>query len=101
MSNEGEFNHRFEIIYRPESTLGTSNLNNNELQVYKDGHDFVVLNKKFNLDEVAIYDTSGRLIQQTSPKSKEYRLAAKLWNNGVYLLKIKYNTTTTTKRVIK
>lgn len=85
----GEQTGRFEILYRPETILATDNAIKENVQVFRDGSEFVVRSSQKALTEVQILDAAGRMIINLNGKqSKEVRFAADRISNGIYLLKI-------------
>ncbi|ACU08393.1 protein containing immunoglobulin-like domain [Flavobacteriaceae bacterium 3519-10] len=100
-ANAGESTGRFEIIYKPEAVLATDSAVKEELQVYRDGTNFVVKAQRTNIDDVEVYDLSGRLLQKLKPKSTTAVIDSGLMVNGVYVLKINHNDKITVKKVIK
>ena len=85
----GEQTGRFEILYRPETILATDSAIKENVQVFRDGSEFVVRSSQKALTEVQILDAAGRMIINLNGKqSKEVRFAADRISNGIYLLKI-------------
>lgn len=85
----GEHTGRFEILYRPETILATDSAIKENVQVFRDGSEFVVRSSQKALTEVQILDAAGRMIINLNGKqSKEFRFAADRISNGIYLLKI-------------
>lgn len=97
----GTTENRFEIWYRPEGTLGTQTAVKSGIEVYKDGQDFVVRTGGERIEQVELYDASGRLLYQVTPQSKEVRIDSTKLANGVYVLKIGQKSATVVKKVIK
>ena len=93
--------NRFEIIYRPETVLGTESSKKENIIVYRDGVDFVVKSALKIIDKIEMYDASGRLIYQVKPNSKQVIINSASYANGVYVLKITQAGTVTTKKVMK
>ena len=101
MANAGETTGRFEIIYQPETILGTDGSAKDEVKVYRDGQEFVINSSTKKITGVEVYDTSGKLILKCSTNQSEVRLDGSHWINGVYVLKIHRNGQITTKKVVK
>ena len=59
-TNSGQYEDRFEIIYKPLVTLAADNSGKNGILIYKDNENFIVKSEN-NLDEVSVYGTVGRL----------------------------------------
>ncbi|GEM_PF-6232949 len=101
VSNEGEINDRFEIVYKPESVLLSQQFEKDKMKVYRDGNDFVIKSTNKKISEIRLYDTSGRLLLAVSPDSLETRLNGNRFPNGVYILHINRNHEWTTKKIVK
>lgn len=97
----GESTGRFEIIYRPETIMATDGSVKEELQVYRDGQDFVVKALRESITELEVYDTAGRLLYKVQPHSTKAVIDANLMTNGVYVLKINQNGRITAKKILK
>ena len=82
-ANAGEFANRFEIVYKL-NVLGTTEVQKDSFEVYREGEDFFVRNDK-NIETVEVFDASGRKIMQVNPKAKLVRV--KLDAKGLYILK--------------
>ena len=100
-ASAGETTGRFEIIYQPETVLGTDGSAKDEVKVYRDGQDFVINSPTKKITGVEVYDTSGKLILKSSTNQSEVRLDGSHWINGIYVLKIHRNGQITTKKVVK
>lgn len=100
MTQPGDTEGRFEIIYRPEGTLATSNAIKSKLEIYKDAGDFVVRSSE-NINQLEVYDPSGRLVYTAKPKNKEYRIPGHVLVNGMYVIKAIQTSGNTVKRIIK
>lgn len=100
-ANAGETTGRFEIIYQPETILGTDGSAKDELKVYRDGQEFVINSSTKKITGVEVYDTSGKMILKSSTNQSEVRLDGSHWINGVYVLKIHRNGEIMTKKVVK
>lgn len=97
----GESTGRFEIIYRPETIMATDGSVKEELQVYRDGQDFVVKAQRESITELEVYDTAGRLLYKVQPHSTKAVIDANLMTNGVYVLKINQNGRITAKKILR
>lgn len=100
-ANEGVSDTRFEIIYKPETVLVTDNTIKDELQVYRDGTEFIIKSQSKKITELEVYDTAGRLILKTYPNQPETRVDGRYISNGMYILKINRNGEITTKKILK
>lgn len=86
-SESGSFTNRFEIIYKPESTLGVTIRNASNVTVYNDNENFVIRSMK-PIKEIELYDISGKLMLVLKKSDKEIRIDASRIANGIYILKI-------------
>ena len=87
-STSGAFTNRFEIVYESESTtLGTSFVPKANIEIFRDGAEFVIRSSEKQLKEIELFDLSGRLIIKISVDSKEVRFNANRLSEGVYILK--------------
>lgn len=90
-ADKGLSEGRFEIVYQPETALGTGNPDKDDLSVYRDGTDFVVRSAVKKIAALEVYDMSGKLVLSQLPNQTEFRIDASALVNGVYLLKINRN----------
>ena len=97
----GEFSTRFEIIYRPQVVLATDGATKENLQVYRDGTDFVVKSSDKTITRLEVYDGSGRMLMKLAPKNKEARIPAAALSNGMYILLIDQHGEVTSRKVVK
>lgn len=97
----GVDDHRFEIVYKPGTVLATDNGIKEKLTVYRNANDFIVKSKHSRIDEVEVYDFSGRLIIKVKGGSDELRIDASSYISGTYVLKIKCDEKTVTKKILK
>lgn len=87
-STSGAFTNRFEIVYKPESTtLGTSFVSKANIEIFRDGAEFVIRASEKKIKEIELFDLSGRLITKISVDSKEVRINSNRLSEGVYILK--------------
>ncbi len=99
-TNSGQYEDRFEVIYKPFETLATDNAAKNGILVYKDNQNFIVKSEN-NLDEVSVYDSIGRLIFTTKNAKKEVLINKTNLPEGMYIIKVISKNTTMTKKVLK
>ena len=97
---KGTEENRFEIVYKPQTYLDADNETANQLYVYKGELDFVIKSSE-KIDQVQLFDMSGRLIKDVLGKAKEVRIPHLSLANGTYLLKIYRENEVVTKKVIK
>lgn len=100
-AEKGIYSNRFEIVYQPNATLGSSDSVKHGVEMYRDGNDFVLRTGGDVFDSVEVFDTSGRLVDVQYPHKKETRIDASRYANGVYVLKVKQQSGVTTKRMMK
>ncbi len=100
-SQIGATENRFEIVYQPEATLATDIVVKNQLQVYRDGESFIVKSTNKKIDEVEVYDASGRLFQKVKGNTTELKISAASLSSGMYILKIKRSNETISKKIMK
>lgn len=97
----GENNTRFEIIYEPETVLVANESVKGEIIVYRDALDFVIKSSAKTIENIELYDASGKLVlQMKGNKSKELRFNAENLSNGMYVLKVMTTTGVITKKII-
>jgi len=96
-ANSGDVSSRFEIVYKL-GVLSTSEVAKDSFEVYRNGDHFVVKNNK-NIDNVIVYDASGRQIQTVEGGSKEIRIT--LDAKGMYVVKAISEGKEYTKKIIK
>jgi len=99
-TSAGQYEERFEIVYKSLETLGTDNAVKKGIQIYKDIQNFIV-NSPNNLDEVSLYDALGRLIFESKTSKKEVLINKTNLPDGMYIVKARSGNTTMTKKVLK
>ena len=97
---KGAEEDRFEIVYKPQTSLGTGSSAHKEFIVYKDEIDFVVKSSDI-LKKIQLYDMSGRLLGEVRGNFNELRISHQFLVNGAYILKIYNGDHMVTKKVIK
>ena len=100
-SDAGDIEGRFEIIYKSESTLVTSDTTKDHLQIYRNGEQFTVKSNGGIIEEVEVYDVSGRLLQKVEGGRTELNVDATGFVNGIYVLKIKTINAVISKKIMK
>jgi len=100
-SSPGVDHNRFEIVFKPSGTLVTTNQQKGILEVYRSGEYFVVKSNDATIEEVEVYDAVGRLYQKVKGGTVEVKIDAAPLTNGLYVLKIKRNNETISKKIIK
>ena len=86
-ASKGISEDRFEIIYQPENVLATGTADQDALEVYRDGGDFIVRSSHKRIAALEVYDASGRMVYSTNPFRKETVIPGDLLVNGIYLVK--------------
>lgn len=97
----GESSQRFEIIYKAAAILAVEDQENQEIFVYRDSDDFVVQAKVHKIEEIDVYDSTGKLIFKNTPHSRKFNLPTHDLPRGIYLFKIRQGTKITTKKVLR
>ncbi len=97
----GETTGRFEIIYEPQTILATDGKVKENLQVYRDGTDFVVKASDTKITMIEVFDGAGRLILNLRPNSTKAVIDGNPLSNGMYLLKIHHGEQVTTRKILK
>lgn len=87
-SQAGVSANRFEIIYKPQTTLAASDSENKGVTVFRKGNDFIVKSMNSKITALEVYDTSGRLIFSDKMNAIERVLPGTIFTNGMYILKI-------------
>lgn len=100
-TGKGKAEGRFEIVYKPGTTLVTDNRVKGLVQVYRSGDYFVVKSSDSKIEEIEVYDATGRLYQQVKGGTEEVKIDAATLTNGLYILKIKRKNETISKKIIK
>ena len=100
-SEAGEYTGRFAILYRPETKLATGGAVNGDLQIYRDGGDFVVQSPVAAIASVQVYDAGGRLAFEVKGKSRELRFKANPLPSGIYYVKVRLGTGNPVTRKIR
>lgn len=97
----GENNTRFEIIYEPETVLIANESVKGECIIYRDASDFVVKSKDKTIENIELYDASGRLVlKMKANNNKELRFNAEKLHQGMYIVKVITKVGVITKKII-
>lgn len=99
-TNSGQYENRFEIVYKSSGTLGTGETNSKGIIVTKNSQNFIVKSSE-NLDEVSVYDALGRLIYNSKISTKEVLINNANFAEGLYIIKARSGNTIVTKKVLK
>lgn len=82
--------------------LATQDLNNASVKVYKDGGEFVVKSTAKNIQNVEVYDLSGKLVNNFTTNNKEIRIKGNQLAKGVYVVKATLeNGEVITQKIVK
>lgn len=92
-----------DIIVRGTAiNLNTVESNKANVNVYKDGEEFVVKSSTLNIHTVEVYDLSGKKVKTLNNMNKEVRIRTNQLPQGVYVLKAMLeNGEELTKKIIK
>jgi hypothetical protein len=102
----GNYTDRFEVVFVEANTLSTDEFAENNFNVIQNNNtsELVVLNpKKLDIENIKLYDVSGKIIFNKIVKNNNERLSysTKNLSDGVYLVQTTLsNSNTTTKKVI-
>lgn len=99
-TNAGQYDDRFEVVYKSSGTLGVDNNVKKGIIITKDTENFIVKSED-NLDEVSLYDSVGRLLFNTKNAKKELNINKVNLAEGMYIIKVISKNTTMTKKVLK
>lgn len=96
-ANAGEFSNRFEIVYQL-GNLATTEAIKDTFEVYKSNDEIFVRNSS-NIDNVEVFDASGRKIMSLKPNSNIVNL--KIESKGLYIIKATSEGKEFSKKIIK
>ena len=99
----GEFNNRFEIVYKNSLLSNSENIfNDNSVLVFENNNILNVNSSNTNIKLIKVYDTLGRLlITQNNINNQEHQIKSLKKTNTVLLLQIEdINGKTVKKKVI-
>lgn len=99
-TSSGQYDDRFQIVYKSQETLGTDDAAKKGIQIYRDIQSFIVTSPE-NLDEVNVYDTLGRLIFASKSTNDKVIINNTNWVEGLYIIKARSGNTIVTKKVLK
>lgn len=90
------------IVRGTPIVMATADLDKNKWEVYRDGDSFVVKSSNGIIQQVNVYDTTGRLVWNTMAANKEVRIASDALSKGVFIVKAKLdNGEELSKKIIK
>lgn len=100
-ANAGETKDRFEIVYKPDSTLGTDNISKNqETIIYENSGSIFIENKANKIAEIQIFDAGGRLLNISKPNNHKFGIEKSKFDKGLLIFKINLKDKTTTKKFL-
>lgn len=100
-AQQGTDNERFEIVYKPDSSLGTDHNSKNQLLVYQ-FEERIVIDSPEGLSKVIITNALGQTIYQANVKGKSTQINASLYPAGLYYITVEIsNGSTQTKKILK
>jgi len=100
-SEAGEENNRFEIVYKPDSVLGTDNITKNkETVVYKNAENIIVENNSNKITSVQVFDATGKLVASAKPNSNQFSIENSKFQKGLVIFKISLNGKIETKKFL-
>ncbi|GGP06566.1 hypothetical protein GCM10010992_27080 [Cloacibacterium rupense] len=92
---------RFEIVYRPDSTLSTEDHSQSQLQVYQT-EGWVVIESPEGLSRVWVTDATGKQLYQSEVNGKTARIQASHYPSGQYYITVeKSSGQKQTKKILK
>lgn len=99
-ADAGEITNRFEIIYAPETVLGTDEIKQKQTLVYDDNQNLVVENKNQKITEVKIFDATGRLVNTAKPNNNKVSFAKSQFQKGILIIQLKTKDKQETKKFL-
>ncbi|GGP06574.1 hypothetical protein GCM10010992_27120 [Cloacibacterium rupense] len=97
----GVVNNRFEIVYKPDSTLSIEDLSKNGLQVYQ-VEGWIMIDSQEGLSRVWISDSAGKSLYESEVKGKTTRVNASHYPSGMYYVTVETSSgQKQTKKILK
>ncbi len=87
VSEAGEFNSRFSVVYRQDALSVTNPDLNNNWVVFAQNGQFQIATQGMELKEVVVFDTLGRKVYQSGAEGNTHLVASNL-PNGVMIVQI-------------
>lgn len=100
-ASKGITEGRFEIIYKPKSTLAVTDVDKSDLLVYRNGNSFIVESARKDITTLEIYDVSGKLLKKINARSKKIIIDATEITKGMYILKISRDKEIINRKIMK
>lgn len=100
-ANAGKNTNRFEVIYKPDSTLGIDNSSKNqETLIYESNGNIFIENKVNKITEIQIFDAGGRLLNSSKPNDNKFSIEKSKFDKGLLIFKINLKNKTITKKFL-
>lgn len=100
-SEAGTINNRFEIVYKPDATLGTDDISKDqETKIYENGDQIVIENRNQKITEVQVFDASGRLLKTMKPNENKVTFTKTNFQIGLLVFKLKTKDKITSKKFL-
>ncbi|GEM_PF-2767219 len=101
-SRPGEFNHRFEIVYRPKNKISAAPSLTNNVRIYKNDNEIVAQSEKEKILSVGIYNLQGRVIYDNQNVNElEFKINSDRFEKGILVVKTQTeNGEVQTKKII-
>jgi hypothetical protein len=100
-SEIGQDDNRFEIIYKPNSTLSLINNIKSDLLVFHNNDNIKIKSDSDKISKVEIYDISGKLHKVVNVSSSEVNVDSRNLSSGVYILNITRHNVITPIKILK
>ena len=100
-ADAGDVKNRFEIVYKPDATLATSNIvKNEEISIYESDGKIFLENKSEKFKKIEIFDTAGKLIYTFTPNTNLFSIEKSDLNKGLFIFNTSSNSKTTSKKFV-
>lgn len=96
----GEVADRFEIIYVPETVLGTDDTQYKDAVIYDYNDNIVIENRNQKITEVQVFDASGRLLKTMKPNDNKVTFTKTNFQKGLLVFKLKTKDKVTSKKFL-
>lgn len=100
-ADAGDVKNRFEIVYKPDATLATSNIvKNEEISIYESDGKIFLENKSEKFKKIEIFDAAGKLIYTFTPNTNLFSIEKSDLNKGLFIFNTSSNSKTTSKKFV-
>ena len=100
-ADAGDVKNRFELVYKPDATLATSNIvKNEEISIYESDGKIFLENKSEKFKKIEIFDTAGKLIYTFTPNTNLFSIEKSDLNKGLFIFNTSSNSKTTSKKFV-